>query len=117
MSMQVHGVFRNADSTRTVSAGGVVFEEGASGSEMYGVIDGEVELRTGHGKVFTVGPYETFGEMALVDNSPRMATAVAVKETTLAVIDQRTFLFLVHETPTFALQVMSSMAARLRSQG
>ena len=35
--------------------------------------------------------------------------------TKLAVIDRRTFLFLVHETPMFALQVMSSMADRLRS--
>ena len=52
--------------------------------------------------------------MALVDSSPRMASATAVEPTTIAVIDRRQFLFLVHETPTFALQVMSSMAERLR---
>jgi len=32
------------------------------------------------------------------------------------VIDRRTFLFLVHETPTFALEVMSSLAERLRAE-
>jgi CRP/FNR family cyclic AMP-dependent transcriptional regulator len=44
-----------------------------------------------------------------------MATAIAIADSTLAVIDRQRFLFLVHETPTFALSVMSAMAARLRS--
>jgi CRP-like cAMP-binding protein len=52
--------------------------------------------------------------MAVVDKSPRSASAVGVENTTLAVIDRRRFLFLVGETPTFALQVMSSLAERLR---
>ena len=55
--------------------------------------------------------------MALVDSSPRMATAVATADTVLALIDRRRFLFLVHETPMFALQVMSEMANRFRVQG
>ena len=46
----------------------------------------------------------------------RMATAVAVSETELAVIDRHRFLFLVHETPMFALSVMSTMADRFRNQ-
>jgi CRP-like cAMP-binding protein len=60
---------------------------------------------------------DVFGEMSVVDSSPRSATAVAVTDTKLAVIDRRMFLFLVHETPMFALQVMSTMAERLRSYG
>ena len=52
--------------------------------------------------------------MAIIDKSPRALTAVAAKDCSLAVIDQREFLFLVHETPTFALEVMSSLAERLR---
>jgi CRP-like cAMP-binding protein len=115
--MKVHGVFVNTKTPQTVSAGTVVFEEGSPGSEMYGVIDGAIELRTSHGRVYRVGPDETFGEMALVDHSPRMATAVAIEDTTLAVIDEKRFLFLVQETPTFAIQVMSSLADRLRALG
>jgi len=53
--------------------------------------------------------------MAIVDSSPRSATVVAVTDTKLAVIDRKMFLFLVHETPTFALHVMSGMAQRLRA--
>jgi CRP-like cAMP-binding protein len=53
--------------------------------------------------------------MALVDGSARSATAVATEPTTLAVIDRHRFLFLIHETPTFALQVMHGMADLLRA--
>jgi CRP-like cAMP-binding protein len=83
---------------------------------MFGIVEGEVEVRLPNGAVRRLGPDETFGEMAIVDSSPRSATVVAVTHTKLAVIDRRTFLFLVHETPMFALQVMSSMAERLRTE-
>jgi len=113
--MKIPGVFRNADTMREVPAGTVIFEAGASGSEMFGVVEGEVELRMPRGAVYNLGPDETFGEMAIVDSSPRSATAVAVSDTKLAVIGRRSFLFLVHETPMFALQVMSlTEAARSR---
>jgi CRP-like cAMP-binding protein len=113
--MKVHGVFKAAKETRDVPAGTVIFEAGASGDEMFGVVSGKVELRMDDGRVFTLGPDESFGEMAMVDQSPRSGAAVAAEDTTLAVIDRSRFLFLVHETPTFALQVMGSMAERLRS--
>jgi CRP/FNR family transcriptional regulator, cyclic AMP receptor protein len=113
--MKVSEVFLNAKSYRDVPAGGVIFEEGASGAEMFGILEGEVELRLPNGTVHTLGPDDTFGEMAIVDGSPRSASAVAVTDTKLAVIDRHRFLFLIHETPSFALHVMSSIAARLRA--
>jgi CRP-like cAMP-binding protein len=111
---RVPGVFAFAKSVEEVAKGTVVFDEGSPGSHMYGVIEGEIELRTESGRVFKVGPEETFGEMALIDRSARMATAVATADSRLAVIDQRTFLFLIHETPMFALQVMGTLVDRLR---
>ena len=113
--MKVSGVFRHAKSFREVPAGGVIFEEGASGTEMFGIVTGEVDLRLPNGAVHRLGPDDTFGEMAIVDGSPRSATAVAVTDTKLAVIDRHRFLFLIDETPMFALQVMSSIAERLRA--
>jgi CRP/FNR family transcriptional regulator, cyclic AMP receptor protein len=115
--MQVTEVFRNPSNTRTVGAGETVFTIGDVGSEMYGVVSGEIELRSEHGQVHKAGEHDVFGEMALIDHAPRMATAVATQDTVLSVIDQKTFLFLVHETPMFALHVMSAMAERLRSLG
>ena len=113
--MTVPGLFYNAKTYRDVPAGTVIFEEGASGTEMFGVVEGEVEVRLPNGVVHRLGPDDTFGEMAIIDHSPRSGTAVAVADTKLAVIDRRKFLFLVQETPMFALQVMSTIARRLRA--
>jgi CRP-like cAMP-binding protein len=114
--MKVIGLFKNAQSTLNVPAGNMVFSEGDSGDEMYGIVEGEIELRTSERVIATLGHDDVFGEMAVVDSSPRMATAVATTDTVLAVIDRHRFLFLVHETPMFALQVMSTMADRFRMQ-
>jgi CRP/FNR family transcriptional regulator, cyclic AMP receptor protein len=114
--VSVPGVFRNHDDTKHVPDGAVIFTEGESGDEMYGVVTGAVELRTDRGVIAVLGPDDVFGEMAIIDSSPRMATAVAVGDTELAVINRRHFLFLVHETPMFALQVMSALAERLRTR-
>ncbi len=115
--MKLRGLFTNATTVRDVPAGTVIFEQGSTGVEMFGIIEGEVEVRTPSGSTRTLTADDTFGEMSIVDGTPRSATAVAVTDTKLAVIDRKMFLFLVHETPTFALQVMSSIADRLRSFG
>lgn len=112
--MKVSGVFRNAEATIEVADGEVVFEQGDAGTEMYGIVEGAVELTANGHVVAKLGPDEVFGELAIIDGSPRMATARAIGPTTLAAIDRRRFLFLVHETPTFAIQVMSALAERLR---
>ncbi len=115
MSVKVVGVFAGAKETREVPAGTVIFEEGSTGEEMFGIISGQVELRMTNGHAFTLGPDDTFGEMAMVDASARSATAVAVEDCSVAVIDKHRFLFLITETPMFALQVMASLAERLRA--
>ncbi len=114
--MKVPGVFYNAKSFKDVPAGTIIFEEGASGAEMFGIVEGEVEVRLPNGQVRRLGPDDTFGEMAIVDSSPRSGTVVAVTDTKLAVINRSTFLFIVQETPMFALQVMSTIAERLRAE-
>lgn len=116
MSVKVQGVFKAAKERRQVPAGTVIFEAGDPGDEMFGVVEGSVELRTPGGRVMTLGTDDSFGEMGIVDSSPRSATAVAMADSTLAVIDRKVFLFLIGETPTFALQVMASLAERLRDQ-
>ena len=112
---RVTGLFRNAQSTLKVPAGHVVFQEGAPGDEMFGIVEGQIQLQTNNRVIAVLGVDDVFGEMALVDSSPRMATAIATVDTVLAVIDKHRFLFLVHETPTFALSVMSAMADRFRA--
>ena len=55
-----------------------------------------------------------FGEMALIDNEPRSATAIAVTDVELVAVTEKQFLFLVGQTPYFALKVMRVLAQRLR---
>ena len=115
--MPVRGLFINATERRSLDAGEVLFSEGDLGTEMFGVVTGQIELRHGNGVVETLGPDQTFGEMDIIDHSPRSLTAVASEPSEIAVINERTFLFLVHETPTFALQVMRSLTERVRHLG
>jgi CRP-like cAMP-binding protein len=107
-------VFRSARKTLTLSPGDVLFSEGDVGDEMYGVISGMFELRLGDRVVHRVGPDGTFGELAIIDASPRTLTAVAVEPSEIAVINHHEFLFLVHETPTFAIDVMRSLSSLIR---
>jgi CRP-like cAMP-binding protein len=65
--------------------------------------------------VATLGPNDVFGERALIDHLPRNLTARALSDTVLAEIDRKLFLFLVHESSTFALGIMGALASRLRN--
>ena len=55
-----------------------------------------------------------FGEMALIDDEPRSATALAITDVELVPVSEKQFLFLVSQTPYFALKVMRVLAQRLR---
>ena len=99
---------------RVCEVGETIFRQYDMGSEMYVVLEGEVELAIGPNAVETLGPGEPFGEMALIDQAPRTATATAKTECKLAVIPEKRFLFLVQTTPHFALDIMKAMADRLR---
>ena len=114
--MGIRAVFINAKEQREVATGATVFAEGDTGSEMYGLISGAIELRKGEQSLGVLEPGDTFGELAIVSEAPRSLTAIATEPSLLAVIEDKEFLFLVHETPTFALQVMRSMADRIRER-
>lgn len=81
---------------------------------MYVVRAGEVEIERDGKVVETLSSGGIFGEMALIDGSPRAATARAETACEVAPITEKSFLFLVHETPFFAIAVMRTLAERLR---
>jgi CRP/FNR family transcriptional regulator, cyclic AMP receptor protein len=102
--------------TRNFTKGKTIFQEGDRGDEFFIVMRGQVEIRSGDRHLETLGPDGIFGEMALIDDSPRSASAVALSDVTLAPIKENQFLFLVQNTPFFALSVMRVLAHRLRRQ-
>jgi hydroxyacylglutathione hydrolase len=100
----------------------VVFREGDSGSQMYVICAGMVNITKtidGSEKIITtLGKGEIFGEMALVDQLPRFASVIAAeKNTQLLEIDHALFVYLVGQQPAFALIVLKAMSYRLRSHG
>jgi CRP-like cAMP-binding protein len=108
-------IFREDPSVTAYPAGQVIFSEGAPAGTMYVVVEGEVELRRASGSVLAVaGPGDVFGELALIDDRPRSASAVARTDVRVAPIDARRFRYLVRNTPYFAIEVMRTMAERLR---
>ena len=96
------------------AAGDVIFAEGDKGDAMFVVRTGEVTIERGDRVMETLGSGGVFGEMALIDGSPRSATVRAKTDCEVAPINEKTFLFLVHETPFFAIAVMRTLADRLR---
>jgi len=72
--------------------GVILFKEEEPGDEAYLVIKGSVEVYRTHGgkkrQLAIVGAGEIIGEMSLVDNQPRMASARAVEDTVLVCISQ-----------------------------
>jgi len=96
------------------AAGDVIFAKGDKGDTMYVVRNGEVAIERDGRVMESLGGGGIFGEMALIDGSPRSATVRAKTDCEVAPINEKTFLFLVHETPFFAIAVMRTLADRLR---
>jgi CRP-like cAMP-binding protein len=107
-------MFAAESNPRACQAGETIFREFDMGAEMYVVLEGQVELSIDGKAIEVLGQGEPFGEMALIDQAPRVATAVAKTPCKLAVISEKRFLFMVAQTPHFALQIMKVMADRLR---
>jgi len=91
-----------------------IFTQDDEGACMYVVRSGRVAIMAGGAVMETVDPDGTFGEMALIDGSPRSASAIAREPTEVAVIDEKAFLYLVEKNPGFALDLLRRLAHRLR---
>jgi CRP/FNR family cyclic AMP-dependent transcriptional regulator len=100
---------------RSFKAGEIIFRHGDPAEELYIVKSGKVEIRLGNRLLDTLPELSIFGEMALIDHSPRSATVVAATDATIVPVDEKQFLFLVSRTPHFALNVMRVLAQRLRT--
>ena len=111
--MNIH-LFDKDQQAETFPAGHVVFRDGDRGDFMFAVIAGAVDIVLRDEVVETVSAGGIFGEMALVEDQPRVATAIVKAEAKLVLIDRKRFMFLVQQNPYFALQLMTVMSLRLR---
>ncbi len=97
-------------------AGERIFLERDAGDAMYVVRSGAVDVISFGETLERVGVGGVFGELAIINDAPRAAAALASQPTEVAVIDKPTFLALVAEEPDFAVAIMDLMAERVRRQ-
>lgn len=97
--------------------GTVLFREGEPGGEMYVVHQGKVAISKRAGGVekvlTTLGQGQFLGEMSILNNAPRSATATCVEDCRLLVIDARTFEAMVRGNAEVAVRMIQTLAARL----
>ncbi len=112
--MKLPNIFEADITPETYAANAVIFQEGQPGNAMYIVKEGEVEVRV-HGTTVEVVLAEGFfGELAVIEDGPRSATAIARTDCVLIPLDARRFDFMIHSNPLFAREVMRHLARRLR---
>jgi CRP-like cAMP-binding protein len=94
--------------------GKTVMTEGQAGAMMYVVLEGRVAVSIKGKVVERVGAGGVFGEMALVDQSPRAATAMAEIDSVLLTLNRGVFLQLVKTQPEFGVALLAAAAERVR---
>jgi len=103
---------------RKVDAGVDVFKVGDDGATLFLIEDGAVEISTGDGKqravLASLFPGQFFGELSLLDGTPRSATATATKPCTLLALDRDDFDAFISAKPHAATKILAEMADRLR---
>jgi len=92
----------------------VIMKEGQAGVLMYVVLEGRVAVTIQGRLVERVGPGGVFGEMALVERTPQLASAVAETGCTLLAINRNIFLNLVRASPDFGVALLGAVGERAR---
>lgn len=114
------GLKRLSDSIqeKTARAGDTIFREEDLGDEMYFVRTGEInilqELASGPVSLEKVGPGGYFGEMAIIDDLPRTASAIAELDSCLLVLHKSDFRAAVQDYPDIAFEIFREFTRRLR---
>jgi len=103
---------------RTFKAGQTILSEGDLGETAYIVLKGRVQISRGSSggalRLAILGPGETLGEMSMIDDKPRSATAVAVDDTELTEIHRDAFYEALQSDPEATIMILKALFERLR---
>jgi len=98
-----------------------IFNEGTQGDSAYMIDFGKVGIISGANKInkqkllATLQKDDIFGEMVLIDNKPRTATAIALQDTQVSVISKKTFDYLLRHDPLSLRPLVKVLSHRLRN--
>ena len=95
-------------------AGNVLMRQGESGSEMFVISAGQVKVERDGQMIGELGPGDWLGEMAILSEGPRMATATTTEPTRAFVIAHREFHSLMDRLPSVRTSVLDCVADRIQ---
>ena len=104
----------NSMRERRVAAGDVILEQGAAGAGFFVVDRGMAEVTVDGDPVATIGPGDYFGEIALINDSPRTATLTARTDMLCYGMTPWDFRPLVESNSTIAWKLLTAMAEKMR---
>jgi CRP-like cAMP-binding protein len=81
---------------------------------MFSVLKGRVSIRKGDREIGVIAPGKSFGGLSFLLGSPRVATAVALDDVQLVVLNNENIDSLMNEFPEFVVEMLREMALRLR---
>jgi CRP/FNR family cyclic AMP-dependent transcriptional regulator len=98
-----------------VEEGKVLTREGKSGSEFFVIVDGEVSVTKNGQEIRTLGPGDFFGEIALLEDTPRTATVLAKSPLRFFVLTRQSFRSLLAHQPELERKVLAALEERVRA--
>jgi CRP/FNR family cyclic AMP-dependent transcriptional regulator len=98
-----------------VEAGRVLAREGATGSEFFVIIEGDVSVTKDGREIRSLGPGEFFGEIALIEDRPRTATVTAKTPLRFFVLTRQNFRSLLQQQPELEEKVTRALEERVRA--
>jgi CRP/FNR family cyclic AMP-dependent transcriptional regulator len=98
-------------------AGSFIVRQGQVGTGLYVIIVGKARVVRGSEELAQLGPGEFFGELAVIDQQPRMASVQAEIDTSCLALASWDLLALLERDPALSLNLIKALAERLRAAG
>jgi CRP/FNR family transcriptional regulator, cyclic AMP receptor protein len=98
-----------------VEAGKALTREGQSGSEFFVIVDGDVSVAKEGREIRTLGPGDFFGEIALLEDTPRTATVTAKTPLRFFVLTRQAFRSMLAHQPELEEKVVAALEERVRA--
>ena len=96
----------NVSQQKTFASHTEIFAEGVEGDQMFIILEGRISIRKGGKEVVTLGQGGHFGEMALMDRNVRSASAIAVEDTRVIVVQRRPLFHLMQQNNEIAVKLL-----------
>jgi len=104
----------DASGELTFGAGQVVVQQGQVGNGLYIVVSGEVRIVAGDDELARLGSGETIGELSVIDQRPRAASAVAASDTVCLALASWDLISMLERDSNLAMNLRRELAGRLR---